>query len=54
MLDKYLKDRKKAGDETGDSGYQTIVYSDFARMNRKLDEEYKLDGYKDPDWFDVL
>jgi hypothetical protein len=54
MLDKYLKDRKKAGDDTGDTGYQTIVYKDFARMNRKLDEDYNLDGYKDPDWFEVL
>jgi len=55
MLDKYLKDRKKKGDDdTGDTPYQTIVYKDFALMNRKLDEDYNMGSFKDPDWFTVL
>ena len=49
MLEKYQKAKEAKGEDP-----TIIEWKAAAYMNRKLDEEYKLRGFRDKDWLEVL
>ena len=53
MMEKYMAAREKAG-INGEGKIETIGYKDMAYMSRKLDEEFKVGRFSEPDWFKVL
>ena len=49
MLEQYQKAKEAKGENPDIIGWKEAAY-----INRKLDEEYKLGGFRDKDWLEVL